>query len=170
LELYPVGGTGVRSDAAWDAMVDTGSGVSTRTTAAQTTKTSARWVWDVAISPNSGVCLAHAVSTNAPLIERGYYILRAGTGLVVKHYTSGTAVDVSASGVFASATGIVRCIIEAHYDATSDELRVYVDGTLQATVPTPAYTFYMAGLVAGATGQYSAGIASVGLGASNEAV
>lgn len=169
VNLYPVGGTGVRTDSLWDAMVDIGSGVSTRATIAQTTKTSARWTWDAALSPNSGVILVNSVNTTPSLVERGYIIMRSGTGILVRNLASGTITDVTAAGVFASATGVARAIIEAFYDAASDQLKVYVDGNLVATVNTPAYTFYMAGLLAGPTGQYASASCSIAMGVSNEA-
>jgi hypothetical protein len=85
------------------------------------------------------------------LSMQAYWVMRSGVDLVIRKFDDAGASDTTVTGVFASATGIIRCIIEIYYDPTADSFTIYVDGTSRATVATPTWKFYMAGLIAGTT-------------------
>ncbi|EYR64276.1 hypothetical protein N866_13580 [Actinotalea ferrariae CF5-4] len=169
LNLSPVGGPSAgRPNASWDVMVDLSSGVPLTTGAAATTKVNTRWLFDLALGPNtSGVVLAQSVQnvpeSGAWLIAQGYMFFRSGTSLIARKFDDAGAVDTTFAAAFPSATGIIRCALEVFYDDAADAFTVYLDGTSLGTVTAPAWHYYMAGLLAGtaAGGGYAAGTATV---------
>ncbi|SEE82229.1 hypothetical protein SAMN04489740_2676 [Arthrobacter alpinus] len=160
LALHPVGGVANRfSLTGSDAMIDTLSGVSLRDGA---TKIPARWMFEATLGTGAdGPMLAQSVSDNSALIRYGYLALRNGANLILRTFDSATSiVDQVITGVF-PATGTVRTMIEIDYDATTNALKVYIDGTLKGQFTDTAATWLMAGLHA-ATGQaYCAATGSV---------
>lgn len=169
IKLAPVGGVSTgRPNSSWDAMFDVTSGVALASGSAQTTKVNTRWLFDLSLGPNnSGVALSQSIFGNpdsSPWISaQGYLFIRSGTSLIARKLDDAGAVDTTFTSAFASATGIVRCSLEILYDEVNDKFTIYLDGTLIGDVLTPAWSYYMAGIIAGTAvgGGYASGSGSV---------